>query len=564
MRSAAAGPLRRTWVAVAGALALALALAGCVGIPTSGGVQTGGLIVGPEDPDVVFSPSDPKPGSLPEDLLRDFMLALRGPQSDYAVARKFLTSTFASQWNPDAVTTIRVKDEAPVITAGSENELLYTFSSRAFVDSTGLYSEQPGASNQTLAFQFEQEDGEWRISRAPDGIVLSQANFDIVFKAWPLYFLDPSSTFLVPDVRWFPVRGSILTRVARSLLDGPATWLGGGVVLTGFPEGTSIAPDGISVSAGVATVTLSAAASASSAAQRAAMRQQLAATLGVSSVVLKVGPLTLDSPDVGTPPIRAPQVAGQAIVGTADEFGFASGGGITPIEGFSEQLVAAGASAATVGRDQRVIAYLAGGAVSAVSFGDAPVQLDTRAGLIAPSVDPFDFIWSAQGGSATSIVAYGLDGEEHPVSTGISADTRIVAMDVSRDGARVLLTVIEPLGPRVYVAGVVRDADNAPATLNVDYGLDTGLGSSTPLDATWIGERSIAVLTSTTDGAEVTEFEIGGPSLSLGSVEGATQLAGGNFGEDGLRVLADGRIWQHRASAWVATGIDAVYLATQQ
>ena len=186
------------------------------------------------------------------------------------------------------------------------------------MDSTGVYSEQPGASNQTLAFAFEQEDGEWRISRAPDGIVLSQTTFDTVFRAQPLYFLDPSSRFLVPDVRWFPLRGTFQNRVAQALLEGPASWLAGGVVISGFPEGTTLArSEGVVIDAGVATVTLSEAASAATPAQKAQMRQQLAATLGVSTVVLKVGPVTLDSPDVGTPPER-PQVVGQPIVGTPE------------------------------------------------------------------------------------------------------------------------------------------------------------------------------------------------------------------------------------------------------
>jgi hypothetical protein len=560
MRSGTRSP-RRWWAVLAGALAAVTVLTGCVGIPTGGGVQSGELVVGPTDPDLVFAPEDPVPGSSPEELLRDFMLALRGPQGDYAVARKFLTNTFSTEWDPDAVTTIREGDVA--ITPMSENELLYTFSTRASVDATGRYAEQPGPSNQSLPFEFEQEDGEWRISSAPDGIVLARASFDIVFRARPLYFLDPSSEFLVPDLRWFPARSSLLARVTRSLLDGPADWLGGGVVLTGFPEGTALVPDGIQISAGVATVTLSDAASASTAEQRAAMRQQLAATLGVSSVVLKVGPITLDSPDVGTPPIRAPQVAGQAIAGTPDGFGYASGGGVSPLEGFSEQMVAAGASAAAVGRDQRVIGYLAGGVVSALPFGDAPIPLDARPGLIAPSIDPFDFIWSAQGASVGSIVAYGLDGEEHPVATGLPAEAGLVSMDVSRDGTRVLLTVIEPLGPRAYVAAVIRDADNAPDRLNVEYGLDIGLGADTPIDATWIDERSVAVLTVGSEGAEVTAYEVGGPSASLGTIEGATQIVGGNFGDDGLRVLAGGEVWQRRAAGWQATGVEVQYLATQ-
>ena len=44
----------------------AFALAGCVGIPTSGGVETGPVIEQQLDPDFVIDPSGPRAGSGPE------------------------------------------------------------------------------------------------------------------------------------------------------------------------------------------------------------------------------------------------------------------------------------------------------------------------------------------------------------------------------------------------------------------------------------------------------------------------------------------------------------------
>ena len=84
-----------------------LALTGCVGIPTSGGVETGPVIDEQLDPDFVIDPSGPRAGSAPEDILTDFMLALRGPQGNYEIAREFLTKDFATKWSPDASATIR-------------------------------------------------------------------------------------------------------------------------------------------------------------------------------------------------------------------------------------------------------------------------------------------------------------------------------------------------------------------------------------------------------------------------------------------------------------------------
>ena len=42
-----------------------LALTGCVGIPTSGGVETGPVIDEQLDPDFVIDPSGPRAGSAP-------------------------------------------------------------------------------------------------------------------------------------------------------------------------------------------------------------------------------------------------------------------------------------------------------------------------------------------------------------------------------------------------------------------------------------------------------------------------------------------------------------------
>ena len=48
-----------------------------------------------------------------------------------------------------------------------------------------------------------EEDGEWRIADAPDGIVLSRFHFAELFRAHSLHWLTPDGTRAVPEVRWF-------------------------------------------------------------------------------------------------------------------------------------------------------------------------------------------------------------------------------------------------------------------------------------------------------------------------------------------------------------------------
>ena len=111
----------------------------------------------------------------------------------------------------------------------SDTEGSYSLTSSAYVNARGQYVAE--SATQTLPFTFAQNaDGEWRISGAPNGIVLSQAAFGAIFDAHPLYFFDPTSTFLVPDLRWFPRTSKLANRVVSELLKGPlALWVAGGV-----------------------------------------------------------------------------------------------------------------------------------------------------------------------------------------------------------------------------------------------------------------------------------------------------------------------------------------------
>ena len=546
---------------VAIGLALGMLLSGCVGIPTSGGISTGPVIDDQLDPDRVFLPSDPRPGSEPAEILEDFMQAVRGPAGNYAVARKFLTSALADTWKPDAGVLIR-QGSAATSVAG-ENALTYTVTSRANVDPDGRYSEQRDASTQTLRFAFVQEDGEWRISEAEDGIVLSASSFSSTFTEQALYFFDPSYRYLVPDVRWFPARPSTPSRVVTALLKGPASWLRG-AVNTEFPASTTIGAMQPSISSGTATVDLSDAATTANPEARDRMRQQLAATLGTSTVVMTVDGFPLVTPDAGGGAIKDPPVDGTLIIGTGEEFGYANGSIVTPIPRVSELLLQSGAVAATVGPDANSAVFLAadGAAYFVGQSANSAELVDSRGGLVAPSLDPLGFAWSAQAASVASLTAF--DGTPHLVdTTGLPPGARVVSLDVSRDGTRLLLYLSTDTGPRLVIAGITR-SDNVPIRLGEIVELP--VSASEPVDASWVDERTVAVLARSGDTSPVTLFEIGGPSSSLGQAVGGLAIVGGNSGAQGIRLLSsDNEVWRPSGSGgWASTGLVASFLATQQ
>jgi len=557
------------WIVAASVLVVAVSLSACSGIPTSGGVVPGPVIDEQIDPDVVIVPSGPRPGSTPEELLVDFMQAVRGSQNDYAVAKQFLTGALAASWNPDASTAIRASP-ASVLTGTSPEVLTYAFSSRAFVNADGGYVEQRDLANQTLSFTFAKEGAEWRISEAPDGIVLSQTSFLLAFREQALYFFDPTYRFLVPDVRWFPSRQTIPARIVRALLTGPTSWLQGGVVRSDFPTATALGVEGVELSAGTATVDLTDAALSATPVQRERMRQQLLATLntvssGVSQVVMTVNGLAIVVPETAAPAIQNPQAESSPLVGAEAAFGFSAGGAITSLEGLSPLIVGAGATAATLAESGQAVAILTdSGAVAVAQIGQtSPIIVDQRPELIAPSIDGLNFVWSVQAGDPGGLTAFELDGEPHSISSTLPAAATVVSMDVSRDGTRILLALSTELGPRLVVAGIIRQ-DNIPVALGELVELPVGMGAA--VDAAWVDDRSVALISRSSSEVTVTQFALGGPSSPLGELPAARAIVGGNGGTDGLWILAaDGEILRPQGSGgWSGTGQLVSFIATQQ
>ncbi|WP_339619633.1 LpqB family beta-propeller domain-containing protein [uncultured Salinibacterium sp.] len=545
--------------------AVSVLLTGCVGVPTSSEVETGPLIDEQDGAQYEIVASGPVAGSTQEQILTDFMNAVRSPARDYSVAREFLTGTMSESWDPAASATVRERDKLPSIApAPSENALSYSFSAQAVVDERGVYSELRSPVAQTLSFEFERVNGEWRISSAPPGIVLSLRGFEVSFEEQVLYYFDPSFAFLIPDTRWFAVRQSSQSRAIQALLAGDSAWLQQGVMLTAFPPSTTLGATS-SLTSGRAVVDLSSEALTANSVARDRMRQQLAATLHTPIVVLTVEGRELQDASTGqNPAVIEPGSAGPLVVGTGDGFGFSTSDGLSEITELSDVVTDAGATTASLSADRLSVAYRASdGAAYFASVGVAPRLIDSRAGLVAPSLDPFRFVWSAERANATSLTTFEVDGTEHPLQAALPANSRIVSLDVSRDGARLLVYLSTPSGSQLLVYGIVRQQGNVPVQLVDPMSLPVRSGSA--IDAAWVSSSSVATLSGADDSVEVTAYNLGGPSQDLGNVDGATQIVTMGTNTDGLRVLADGEVWRPQGSqAWVRIGLDASFMAVQQ
>ncbi len=82
------------------------------------------------------------------------------------------------------------------------------------------------------------EDGEWRIARAPNALIVPDSWFEQRFRQVSLYFFDPSAQILVPEPVFVPRGEQLATALTSALLRGP------GPALEGISR--SFIPDGLS------------------------------------------------------------------------------------------------------------------------------------------------------------------------------------------------------------------------------------------------------------------------------------------------------------------------------
>jgi len=557
----------RSWnriaLAALGAVVLVLVTA-CSGIPRSGPVEAGDAIGTADDIDVIFLAADPTIGASQQEILNGFIQAAKSPQDDYAIARHYLEKSAADSWKPNARTTVDMGNRPT--TAVSDTTLQMSISPVADVDSNGSYLESTSSAPSSLQFGFTQVDGEWRINQLADGIVIEDLFFDQVFSAHSLYFYDPTFTYLVPDLRWFPTSTAVGTRVVKALLAGPSAWLGDGAVVTAFPDGTQT--PAVVTTGGQARVELSSNVLQADATDLQRMQYQLSESLkdlaSASNVAISVDQNIVQIPaNSAKQPEAAPRVDARPLVQRDGSFGYLSGSGVTSITGITDAVDAVQPDAVAYSATAGTAAVRSAAGVSAVRAGaSSAVLLDSRAGLVAPAVDPFGYVWSVPADDPTELTAYSRDGTAVPIPTSWDGASGISSLEISRDGTRALAFLTVGELPKLVVAAVIRSPDGVPQRLGQPVELSTAAG--TPVDATWVDQLSVASVTRLTSGeSRAVLQQIGGRSRALGSPPDAVSMAGGND-VDGLRVLSsDGSLLQQRGSAWQATVSGITQLGVQ-
>ncbi|WP_395726264.1 LpqB family beta-propeller domain-containing protein [Nakamurella sp.] len=230
-------------------------IAGCTAIPGSSAAFDVTRIADQVEPVV---PDAPTPGAGPDQIVRGFIAASARPESEggtgssFAAARQYLTPDAQAGWQPSQLPVVILDDnyrtEADPMESGTVSVIGNSpgglDGSRAFHSSGVVYSR---------AIHLVKVDDEWRISDPPPDLLLTASDFPTAYRQRVLYFLDPSGTLVVPDVRHIIIGQTTANRANRllaMLLDGPAVSLQGAVTSSfssrsALRSNPSVDPDGV-------------------------------------------------------------------------------------------------------------------------------------------------------------------------------------------------------------------------------------------------------------------------------------------------------------------------------
>jgi hypothetical protein len=204
------------WLA-AGLFAAAI-LSGCVSMPSGGAVQDV-----PEpgnsnaDDQFQFKPPGPQVGETPTQTVDSWLEAMTATPVSTVVARQFLTHVEAPTWNPDK--SILTYDASTTPEGYSKVSVKLFGVNR--LDARGRWLGPLSPDDVTLTFPMEPENGQWRISRAPDALIVDESWFETTYQSANLYFFDPSARVLVPEPVFLPRGNQLATALVRGLLLGP-------------------------------------------------------------------------------------------------------------------------------------------------------------------------------------------------------------------------------------------------------------------------------------------------------------------------------------------------------
>jgi hypothetical protein len=567
-------------------VALTVALAGCVSLPTSGVVRGANNLPESGGQPITMVPVPPGAGWQPQSIVGGFLAA---SGTVLSLARKYLTPTFAKQWQPDT--------SAPeVIDSNSEIAPFATSSHVTGGQATGqepvisqhleklvsIGKDEPGrlmissqSASYTFNFELTNTGGKWRIdgiddeTGKPDNkiLLLTDADFQRAYQPRDLYFPYTApgapSPVLVPYPVYISDRAeqSGEQQLVNGLISPPqpgSNWLYGAVA-TAFPRGTKV---NVAVHSNQAVVSLGGAANSASFSALSEMKEQLVWTLtnspyvdvGIGSVelVMRHGSaflLTSKFPDAappvapaqfyyqrldpqGNPQIEVVQPPGRGKPATAPP----TQSPVLLPQGLGAGLFNAIAVSPSV-RDGRPLTFAGcrGGFVYV-----APMVVDSdllKRKLPAPcsslSWDNQGDLWATTGTLVEVLTetttGLKITGKFTPVPVpplqGADTSDTFTSLEFAPDGVRVAMIVRSKVGASVYVAAISRSKKLGVYLAQSSQLLRVGPDLTDPVALSWWDPDHLLVLDHHGAGSQLYKVPLdGGTSTPVPTPRGAVSV----------------------------------------
>lgn len=563
----------------------ALSVAGCVSMPSGGPVQSYPMAQGTaaqNQPYVQLQPQSPGPGWNPQQIVQGFLAASAAFGNYGQVVQQYLTPQEQQNWKP-LWSAIVYKSgpnvAAPVYPPAEKNpstaRVKVNGQIQASLRGSGSYSV-PSASAQGEvpygldAFQLQKVQGQWRISSAPQELLLTSSAFENDYQLRDLYFFDPESKRLVPDPVYVPLEATpenLMNGLVKDLITPPTDWLGAagaaGATKTAFPPGTRLS--GVDFNGATAIVNLTGTIAKSKSTQ--VMQQisvQLLYTLSgavqsgqaVQSVEVEVnGTPWLPPGGQGNPVQQAAQYPQYSIpTGESGTYYYVDSSGYltsrSAAGGKADRLakIGTGYSPIAISPDGKYVAALRDGTLYAGIVGSPLVKHGS--GYHSVSWDVHDDLWASVGNRIVmfrgSADARQPLGQQVPVTVNANSPELPLLppytdIKVAPDGVRVAIVMSGDYLTFGAISG--RLGANPQISLStVEYqppaSAQSGLGNGAFASLSWYGPGDVIALA--TPGPVLTEYSVSGGTSTPASTDPSMQTIAASSGQPLIAGLPKG------------------------
>jgi hypothetical protein len=547
-------------VAALGALGAALATAGCVSIPTGGPARSYPITQGTDAQGqqyVQVVPQPPGANWSPSDIVQGFLTASASFGNHSDVAREYLTAQESAVWGPPSSAIVYVSGPSiwgkPTVTPGPKRTATVQVSGKeqAFLQGYGSYSvplasSADASSGALQTFKLVQVNGQWRISDAPQKLLLTSDSFQSDYQQRDLYFFDPRHKFLVPDPVYVPLGAQpsdLMNGLVSDLITQPRDWLSGGATKTALPQGTKISS--VTLDGVTAVVNLTGTIAKAGDPVMGQVSAQLLATLSgalqsgsgqtVQSVEVEVNGKAWSPPSSEGNPVQSPdQMSYRPATGASSEFYYVDSAGYLVSRsgpaGKPQRIMhlGPGFSQLAVSPDGSRVAALHGTTLYAGYMGEPLAPQDGA--YVSISWDVSNNLWASEG---SGIVAFHADdnprrplGQQVAVTVsnlaGSNLSGPVAQLRVAPDGVRVAL--VSDVDSTQLTFGAISGMTGPSPQITLSQVEAAPLNAAMFTGLTWYGSDNVITLAN--PGPVATEYPVsGGTPTPIAVDEGMTSIS---------------------------------------